>query len=66
MSQNNIKKENKKKLSFSDLLEDKRFLLIFSFVIAFSLWAWVAIEKSPETQRVITGVPVQINLEIFY
>ena len=63
MSQNNIKKENKKKLSFSDLLEDKRFLLIFSFVIAFSLWAWVAIEKSPETQRVITGVPVQINLE---
>ena len=63
MNQNNIKKENKKKLSFSDLLEDKRFLLIFSFVISFTLWAWVAIEKSPETQRVITGVPVQINLE---
>lgn len=61
MSQNN--NENKKKLSFTSLFNDKRFTLIVSFVIAFVLWMWVAIEKSPETQRVITGVPVQINLE---
>lgn len=61
MSQNN--NENKKKLSFSELFNDKRFILIISFIISFVLWMWVAIEKSPETQRVITGVPVQINLE---
>ena len=63
MNQKNNQTEKKNKLSFSDLLEDKRFILIFSFVIAFILWMWVAIEKSPETQRVISGVPVQINLE---
>lgn len=60
MKQNN---ENKKKLSFATLFNDKRFILIVSFIISFVLWTWVAIEKSPETQRVITGVPVQINLE---
>lgn len=61
MNQNN--NENKKNLSFTTLFNDKRFMLIISFVISFVLWMWVAIEKSPETQRVISGVPVQINLE---
>lgn len=61
MSQNN--NENKKRLSFTELLNDKRFLLVISFLISFVLWMWVSIEKSPETQRVISGVPVQINLE---
>ncbi len=61
MSQKN--NANKKRLSFTELLNDKRFVLIISFVISFVLWMWVAIEKSPETQRVISGVPVQINLE---
>ncbi len=61
MSQNNY--ANKRKISFSELLNDKRFLLIISFVISFILWMWIAIEKSPQTQRVISGVPVQINLE---
>lgn len=63
MNQKNNQTEKKNKLSFSDLLNDKRFLLFFSFLLAFVLWMWVAIEKSPQTQRVITGVPVQINLE---
>ncbi len=61
MSQSNNAKKNK--LSFNVLFNDKRFMLIISLVISFVLWMWVAIEKSPETQRVITGVPVQINLE---
>lgn len=60
---NNINNEKHNKYSFSSLLNDKRFLLFISCLIAFVLWMWVAIEKSPETQRVITGVPVQINLE---
>lgn len=61
MSQSN--NSNKKRISFSELLKDNRFILAISFVVSFVLWMWVAIEKSPETQRVISDVPVQINLE---
>ena len=61
MSQKN--NDNKKKLSFSEFFDSKNFIIIISLVVAFVLWAWVAVEKSPETQRTITDVPVQINLE---
>ena len=59
------KKTNAKKsaFSFSALIRNNRFLMIASVIIAFALWMWVAIEKSPEVTNVITGVPVQINLE---
>lgn len=59
------KKNNTKKsgFSFSALIRNNRFLMIASVVIAFALWMWVAIEKSPEVTSVITGIPVQINLE---
>ncbi len=59
------KKNNAKKsaFSFSALIRNNRFLMIASVIIAFALWMWVAIEKSPEVTNVITGVPVQINLE---
>ena len=60
MSENNTKKL--KKLP-SSLFSDKRFLLLFSFLVAFALWMWVSIEKSPETQVVISDVPVNIELE---
>lgn len=59
----NNNETNKSKFSFSELVRDNRFLLVASFVIAFSIWIWIAIEKSPEVQQVITDVPVQINLE---
>ncbi len=59
------KKTNAKKtgFSFSALIRNNRFLMIASVIIAFALWMWVAIEKSPEVTNVITGIPVQINLE---
>lgn len=59
----NNKYTNKSKFSFSELVRDNRVLAVLSFVIAFSIWIWIAIEKSPEVQQVITDVPVQINLE---
>ena len=59
----NNKDTNKSKFSFSELVRDNRFLAVVSFVIAFIIWVWIAIEKSPEVQQVITDVPVQINLE---
>ena len=56
-------KKNKSKISFENLLNNNRFLLVLSLVIALALWVWVAIDKSPEVQTVITNVPVKINLE---
>lgn len=59
------KKTDKKRLKFSlnDILENNRILLAISVIIAFAIWIWVAIEKSPEVQQVISNVPVKINLE---
>ena len=60
-----MNKTNKKsvKLTLSSLLANNRFLLILSLVISFVLWIWVAIEQSPEVQRVINDVPVSIRYE---
>ncbi len=58
-----MKNNKNKKFSFENILDNNRFLMILSFVIAFGLWVWVAIDKSPEIQTVITDVPVKINLE---
>lgn len=59
----NNKDTNKSKFSFSTLIYDNRILAVISVVAAFVIWVWIAIEKSPEVQQVITDVPVQINLE---
>lgn len=59
----NNKDTNKSKFSFSELVRDNRFIAMLSFVIAFSIWIWIAIEKSPEVQQVITDVPVQLSIE---
>ena len=59
----NNKDTNKSKFSFAELVRDNRFIAVLSFVIAFVIWIWIAIEKSPEVQQVITDVPVQLNLE---
>ncbi len=59
----NNENQNRNKTSFSSLLDNNRFLLIFSIVISFVLWMWISIEKSPEIEKVITDVPVQISIE---
>lgn len=64
MDNNNIKKN--KNNSFTKLLADNRFLMILSIIFAFGLWLWVAIEKSPEVEVVISGVPVSIDYEKIY
>lgn len=61
---NNLNQDSKKNtFSFSTILHNNRFLMFLSVAIAFIIWIWVAIEKSPEIQTVITKVPVSINLE---
>ena len=58
------KKNNKNsKYTLSSLLANNRFLLIVSLLISCVLWIWVAIEQSPEVQRVINDVPVSIMYE---
>lgn len=56
-----MKNKNSKKFSFENILDNNRFLMVVSFIIALGLWVWVAIDKSPEIQTVITNVPVKIN-----
>lgn len=65
MKKNKDKKVNKEKsfkFSLMNILGNNRVLMVLSILIAFGLWIWIAIEKSPEVEQVITGVPVQINL----
>ena len=57
------KSKKNTKYALSSLLANNRFLLIASFIISFVLWVWVAIEQSPEVQRVINNVPVSIKYE---
>ncbi len=59
----NKKDKMKIKYSLSALLSNNRFLIVCSFIIAFVLWMWVAIEQSPQDQRVIKDVPVKIRYE---
>ncbi len=61
MKNNTVNKLSK--FSLSALINDNRILMVLSLVLAFVLWVWVAIAKSPETEKVITSVPVQINAE---
>jgi len=58
----NNENQNKNTSSFSSLLSNNRFLAIFSVVVSFFLWMWISIEKSPEIEKVISDVPVQISI----
>lgn len=63
MKSNKEKAKEKTQISLSGILGNNRVLMILSVVIAFGLWVWVAIEKSPESETVITDVPVHIDLQ---
>ncbi len=56
-------KNKNNKISLDSILGNSRILTVISLLIAFGIWVWVAIDKSPEIQTVITNVPVAINLE---
>ena len=52
----------KKKLTFQNLIYDNRIVLAFSLVTALIIWLVVAIQFSPEDDRVVEGVPVKIEV----
>ncbi len=45
------------------LIDNNKFMMLFSLLAAFGIWIWVAIEKSPVVDVTITSVPVQIDME---
>lgn len=47
---------------FSALLKDNRFLIVLSFVLAIIIWLVISIIYSPQTERVISDVPIEISL----
>lgn len=53
---------NKKKFSLQNLMYDNRFVLVFSVVAAVIIWIIVAIQFSPEDDRIVKDVPVKIDI----
>ena len=47
---------------FNKLLANNKFLLALSFVIALIIWLFISITYSPQVDRVISDVPVEISL----
>lgn len=47
---------------FSKLLNNNKFLLILSFIIALGVWLFISITYSPQVDRVISDVPVEVSL----
>lgn len=47
---------------FNKLLANNKFLLALSFVIALIIWLFISITYSPQVDRVISDLPVEISL----
>ena len=52
----------KKKISLKNLIYDNRFVLALSIIAAVIIWIVVAIQASPEDDRIIKDVPVKIEI----
>jgi hypothetical protein len=52
----------KKKISLKNLIYDNRFVLALSIIAAVIIWIVVAIQASPENDRIIKDVPVKIEI----
>ncbi len=52
---------NKKTRKISDLLQNKKFVGIFSFVAAVVFWLVISINQNPTREQVIKDIPIAIN-----
>lgn len=59
------KKSAEKSLNgiFRNLIYNNKIAMLFSLILAFAVWIWVAIEKSPVVEMTISAVPVKIDME---
>ena len=62
MSNAPVKKEHKVK-TFNDLMNNNKFVLLLSLVIAFFIWLAVAMYASPEESYTIYNIPITVNTE---
>lgn len=62
MSNAPVKKEHKVK-TFNDLMNNNKFVLLLSLVIAFIIWLAVAMYASPEESYTIYNIPITVNTE---
>lgn len=65
MNENNAKKTAEKSASgvFRNLIYNNKLAMLFSLILAFGIWIWVAIEKSPVVEITVSAVPVKIDME---
>lgn len=65
MNENNAKKTAEKSASgvFHNLIYNNKIAMLFSLILAFGIWIWVAIEKSPVVEITVSAVPVKIDME---
>ena len=62
MSNAPVKKEHKIK-TFNDLINNNKFVLFISLIIAFLVWIAVAMYASPEESYTIYNIPITVNTE---
>ncbi len=55
--------EKPAKNGLSSLIYNNKIVMLFSLILAFAVWIWVAIEKSPVVEMTVSGVPVKIDME---
>lgn len=61
---NSPKKEKaKKSISFKALMDNNKFVLLLSVVIAFGVWVAVAMYKSPQESYTVYAVPIVVDTE---
>lgn len=63
MSQSPKMKKEKKSKGINELMNNNKFVLVLSVVIAFFVWVAVAMYKSPEESYTIYNVPITIDTE---
>ncbi len=52
-----------KQKGFRSIVYNNKVAMLFSLILAFALWIWIAIEKSPVVEMTISSVPVKIETE---
>lgn len=64
-NESNAKKTAEKSANgiFRNLIYNNKLVMLFSLILAFGIWIWVAIEKSPIVEITISAVPVKIDME---
>lgn len=52
----------KEKFSFNILLQNNKLLLIISLIISLSVWVYMSLGSSNDTNRTLSNIPIQIEL----